>query len=86
MIKAILKIRFDEETGYLCKVVHKALMPDDKTPPREFTIKSYCRENILIYEIQSKSLQLLTLASIIDEISRLCEAVEKTVKYLKRIK
>ena len=83
MIKASLKIVLDEEFKDLCGAILKALIPDDKTPPRGFTINSYCKENTLVYEISSSSLQLLTLSSIIDEVSRLCEMIEKAARYLK---
>lgn len=83
MIKASLKIVLDEEFKDLCGAILKALIPDDKTPPKGFTINSYCRENTLVYEISSSNMQLLTLSSIIDEVSRLCEMIGKTIRYLK---
>jgi len=85
MIRALLEITFNTSSKDLCEAILWALLPDDKTPPRGFTINTYCKEDILIYEAQSKDLQLLTLASIIDEISRLCEMVEKTVRCLKTL-
>ncbi len=61
------------------KVLSESLSPDD-IPPRNFIIKHKLNHETFCYEVKGKissSKDLLTLLSILDEVSRLAELLRK---------
>ncbi len=79
-MRALLKIRF-KDSG-IAEAVHGALRPDDSNPPKDFTIDSVAEGVELTYLVRSgrrPSEGLLTMLSVLDEISRLSELIEKVI-------
>ena len=70
------------------KVLSESLSPDD-IPPRNFIIKHKLNHETFCYEVEcevNSSKDLLTLLSILDEVSRLTELLKKcllVVRYLR---
>ncbi len=79
-MRACLRIRFEEEK--LAKAVRDALRPDDSSPPKGFTIESVASGGELTYFVKAETRPpegVLTMLSILDEVSRLSELIERVV-------
>jgi len=88
MIRAILDLRLCNRQ--VVESVSRALQPDNERPPPNFKIRHLVNDECnLIYTIDSKGgdlvKNLLTLLSIIDEISRLTEALTVLFKEVSKI-
>ena len=78
-VRASLAVRVFNEA--LCRAMSVALLPDDKNPPKGFRLESSCIKSTFVYNITGESDNpLLTLLSVIDEVSRLLEVIERSVK------
>ncbi len=79
MGKAEVLIKTDTD---LAIAIRNSLVPDDKNPPPGFKLRSCVREGVFSYFIEFSHSKhfLLTLLSIIDEVSRFAELIENTVK------
>ncbi len=61
------------------KVLSESLMPDD-APPRNFYIKHDVKGKLFCYDVRTNRVvikDILTLLSMLDEVSRLTEVLEK---------
>ncbi len=86
MIKATLSLRLCDEQ--LAESIARALQPDNERPPPYFEIVRLCdRRCELVYLIEGGSgntpRDLLTLLSVVDEISRLSEALKLLVEEIR---
>ncbi len=69
------------------EAIHKAIKPDDECPPKGFEIRSQATEDSLIYEVRFKygnPSTLLTLLSVLDEVSRIAEMAHDMIARLDR--
>jgi len=69
------------------EAIYKALKPDDERPPKGFEIRSQVVGDLLLYEVRFKydnPSTLLTLLSVLDEVSRIAEMVHDMVARLDR--
>ncbi|MCD6278745.1 MAG: hypothetical protein J7J11_03590 [Desulfurococcales archaeon] len=88
MIRAILDLRLCNRQ--VVESVARSLQPDNERPPPNFKIRHLVNDKCnLVYIIDSKGgdlvKNLLTLLSIIDEISRLTEALSVLFKEISKI-
>jgi len=80
--RAVLHMRMPEHEA---RAIHKAVKPDDESPPKGFKVRSRVVKDALIYEAAfkySNPSTLLTLLSVLDEISRIAEMVHSIITRL----
>lgn len=69
------------------EAIHKAMKPDDECPPKGFEIRSQVTGDSLMYEVRFKygnPSMLLTLLSVLDEVSRIAEMIHDMIACLDR--
>lgn len=67
------------------EAVHEAMKPDDECPPKGFEIGSQVAGDSLVYEVRFKygnPSTLLTLLSVLDEVSRIAEMIHEVIARL----
>lgn len=81
---AVLRISMPRREA---EAVHKAIKPDDECPPKGFEIRSQVTGDSLMYEVRFKygnPSTLLTLLSVLDEVSRIAEMIHDMIARLNR--
>lgn len=69
------------------EAIHKSIKPDDECPPKGFEIRSQVAGGSLVYEVWFKygnPSTLLTLLSVLDEVSRIAEMIHDMIARLDR--
>ncbi len=69
------------------EAIRKAVKPDDERPPKGFEIRSQVTGDSLVYEVRFKygnPSTLLTLLSVLDEVSRIAEMIHDMITRLDR--